>query len=79
MIGDQIKKRVQFKLIDLEFINNRNLSNYFNVYRNSYDRLNNIAKFTNSDESLFDIEGDLNIPDGVQTILFLMSLIIIQI
>ena len=37
---------MQFKLIDLEFINNRNLSNYFNVYRNSYDRLNNIAKFT---------------------------------
>ena len=25
------KKRIQFKLIDLEFVNNRNLSNYFNV------------------------------------------------
>ena len=28
------KKRIQFKLIDLEFVNNRNLSNYFNVYKN---------------------------------------------
>ena len=64
------KKKMQFKLIDLEFINNRNLSNYFNVYRNSYDRLNNIAKFTNSDESLFDIEGDLIIPDGVNSFIF---------
>ena len=63
-------KKDAIKLIDLEFINNRNLSNYFNVYRNSYDRLNNIAKFTNSDESIFDIEGNLSIPDGVNNFIF---------
>jgi hypothetical protein len=42
------KKRIQFKLIDLEFVNNRNLSNYFNVYKNSYDRLNQIASEFNT-------------------------------
>ena len=42
-IRSSSKKRIQFKLIDLEFVNNRNLSNYFYVYRNSYDRLNQIA------------------------------------
>ena len=50
------KKRIQFKLIDLEFVNNRNLSNYFNVYKNSYDRLNSIAQnyknLLNFDEEL---------------------------
>ena len=61
------KKKMQFKLIDLEFINNRNLSNYFNVYRNSYDRLNSIAKVTTSNELVFDNEGNLNIPDGVNS------------
>ena len=30
-IRSSSKKRIQFKLIDLEFVNNRNLSNYFNV------------------------------------------------
>ena len=64
------KKKMQFKLIDLEFINNRNLSNYFNVYRNSYDRLNSIAKYTSFDESIFDFEGNLNIPDGVNNFIF---------
>ena len=61
---------MQFKLIDLEFINNRNVSNYFNVYRNSYDRLNTIAKDISIDESIFDIEGNLSIPDGVNNFIF---------
>lgn len=64
------KKKMQFKLIDLEFINNRNVSNYFNVYRNSYDRLNTIAKDISLDESIFDIEGNLVIPDGVNNFIF---------
>ena len=64
------KKKIQFKLIDLEFINNRNISNYFNVFRNSYDRLNNIAKQTNTNQSLIDTEGNLNIPDGANNFIF---------
>ena len=64
------KKRVQFKLIDLEFINNRNITNYFNVFRNSYDRLNNIAKQTSTNQSLIDTEGNLNIPDGTNNFIY---------
>jgi hypothetical protein len=58
------RKRIQFKWIDLEFVNNRNLSNYFNVYRNSYDRLNRIALDYNMDPNSLDSSGNLVIPEG---------------
>ena len=58
------KKRIQLKWIDLEFVNNRNLDNYFNVYRNSYDRLNRIAKDYNTDNEIIDSSGNLSIPYG---------------
>ena len=56
--------KLNFKIIDLEFINNQNISNYFNVYRNSYDRLNEIGKQVNSNPNHFDTDGDLIIPEG---------------
>ena len=56
--------KLNFKIIDLEFINNQNISNYFNVYRNSYDRLNEIGKQVNSNPNHFDTNGDLIIPEG---------------
>ena len=59
-------KKVQIKWIDLEFVNNRNLSNYFNVYRNSYDRLNSIAAIYNTQTDFQDIDGNLSIPDGTE-------------
>ena len=59
-------KKIQIKWIDLEFVNNRNLSNYFNVYKNSYDRLNNIAQTYNSDLTYVDEEGNLSIPQGTE-------------
>ena len=37
-------QKYNFKLLDLEFVNNKAVTNYFNVYRNSYDRLNSIAQ-----------------------------------
>jgi len=58
------KKRIQFKWIDLEFINNRNLNNYFNVYKNSYDRLNSIAQNFNTQQDWFDENNNLSIPEG---------------
>ena len=58
------KKRIQIKWVDLEFVNNRNLSNYFNVYKNSYDRLNQIAREYNTNPSIINDSGDLLIPDG---------------
>ena len=58
------EKKIQFKLIELEFVNNRNLTNYFNVYRNSYDRLNKIAKEYNAKTEILNENGDLLIPNG---------------
>jgi len=58
------KKRIQFKWIDLEFVNNRKLSNYFNVYKNSYDRLNQIAQQYNLNTDRVDSNGNLLIPEG---------------
>ena len=59
-------KKVQIKWIDLEFVNNRNLSNYFNVYRNSYDRLNSIAAIYNTETDFQDVDGNLSIPEGTE-------------
>ena len=59
-------KKVQIKWIDLEFVNNRNLSNYFNVYRNSYDRLNSIAAIYNNQTDFQDVDCNLSIPDGTE-------------
>ena len=56
--------KLNLKIIDLEFINNQNISNYFNVYRNSYDRLNEIGKQFNSNPNHFDTNGNLIIPEG---------------
>lgn len=58
------KKRIQFKLIDLEFVNNRNLSNYFNVYKNSYDRLNSIAQNYKIQQDWIDVNNNLSVPEG---------------
>ena len=56
--------KLNWKIIDLEFINNQNINNYFNVYRNSYDRLNDIGKQFNSNHNYFDFKGNLIIPEG---------------
>ena len=56
--------KLNFKIIDLEFINNQNISNYFNVYKNSYDRLNEIGKQFNSNPNHIDTNGNLIIPEG---------------
>ena len=51
-----------FKLADIEFVKNKAADNYFNVYRNSYDRLNAIAQRMPQNESYLDAEGNLGIP-----------------
>ena len=53
------------KLADIEYVDNRAISNYFNVYRNSYDRLNNIARSLPGNNSPYlNEEGDLALPTG---------------
>lgn len=47
-------------LLNVQFVKNLNTSNYFGVYQNSYDRLNQIAKNINYINS----SNDLSIPQG---------------
>jgi len=56
-------QKYNFKLLDLEFVNNKAIANYFNVYRNSYDRLNSIAQQIRYD-SEFVVDDNLVIPNG---------------
>ena len=56
--------KLNLKLIDLEFINNENVNNYFNVYKNSFDKLNNIAKSFNTNLENINSDGNLKIPNG---------------
>lgn len=56
--------KINFKLIDFEFVNNQNISNYFNVYRNSYDKLNYISSLYNINPNTIDENGNLTIPQG---------------
>ena len=56
-------QKYNFKLLDLEFVNNKAIANYFNVYRNSYDRLNSIAQQIRYD-SEFVLDYNLVIPKG---------------
>ena len=58
------RAKLNLKLIDLEFINNENVNNYFNVYKNSYDKLNNIAKSFNTNLENVNPDGNLKIPNG---------------
>ena len=57
-------KKISFKMIDLEFVNNKNIENYFNVYRNSYDRLNIIAKNNSNTDQFLGYDGNLTVPEG---------------
>jgi len=59
-----VLSKINFKLLDFEYVNNQNISNYFNVYRNSYDKLNYISSLYNIDQSLINDNGDLTIPKG---------------
>ncbi len=48
-------KKNAFELMNIEFVNNKNTENYFNVYRNSFQDLNGIARdvgFIGSTETL---------------------------
>ena len=55
--------RIDFKLLDLTLVDNRNVQNYFNVYTNAYSELNSLAKST-AGTSLFFNGDNLAIPNG---------------
>jgi len=43
------KNNFKFELLGINYVRNLNVGNYFNVYLNSYNRLNEIAKIYNTD------------------------------
>lgn len=55
-------------LLNIQYVRNLNVGNYFNVYRNSYSELNNIAQSSNvvTDPAYLDEDGDLIIPKGAE-------------
>ena len=50
---------VRFDLFNVQFVKNVNIGNYFNVYRTSYDRLNEIAEIYNTNLEYVDDNGNL--------------------
>ena len=50
-----------FKLADIEYVDNRAIDNYFNVYRNSYTRLNEVARSIRNNPFL-NQQGQLPLP-----------------
>ncbi len=50
---------VRFDLFNVQFVKNVNIGNYFNVYRASYDRLNEIAEIYNTNLEYVDDNGNL--------------------
>ncbi len=61
--------RLNFKLADIEFVNNKAINNYFNVYRNSYDRLNQIAQQLPEGDSYLNSNGNLGIPTQAEALI----------
>ena len=58
------RSKLNIRIFDFEYVNNNNISNYFNVYRNSYDKLNYISSIYNIDQNIINKDGDLTIPEG---------------
>ena len=59
----------QLGLIDVEFINNLNSANYFNVFRNSFENLNRVAQDNTDiiDDSFFNTSSNnLSVPNGTR-------------
>lgn len=62
------KRNVNFKvdLINIQFVKNLNPSNYFNIYKSSYNTINEIAQsYPTVNSDYFNENGDLIIEDGV--------------
>ena len=60
---------LRFDLLNIQFVKNINPNNYFNVYRSSYNALNQLAITYGADPSYFGTNGNLIINDGVNSFL----------
>lgn len=55
---------LSFDLVNIQFVKNINVSNYFNVYQSSYDALNSVSKNYDVNPTYYDTNGDLIIESG---------------
>lgn len=58
-------------LLNIQYVRNLNIDNYFNVYRNSYNELNEIVQAPNvvTNPDYLNEEGGLSIPEGAENFL----------
>ena len=54
----------ELNLFNLQYVRNLNTSNYFNIYRNSYDRINEISKKVLDVNNPFNESGNLRVKDN---------------
>jgi outer membrane protein assembly factor BamA len=60
-----------FDLFSIQYINNLNINNYFNVYRSSFNQLNSIAnRYYDFSEPFRGPDGFLTIPKGADDFIF---------
>ena len=55
----------RFDLLNIQYVQNLNVGNYFNVYTSSYDRLNDLAQIYNTNINYVDTNGNLTSPGAV--------------
>lgn len=55
----------KFDLFNVQFVKNLNPGNYFNIYKSSYNAVNEISQNYNVNPSYYDTDGNLIIEDGV--------------
>jgi outer membrane protein assembly factor BamA len=57
-------RSARLDLFNIQYVNNVNIGNYFNVYKSSYDVLNEIAQDYPVNPAYLDSDGDLTIEGG---------------
>ena len=55
----------EFKLFNLQYVRNLNSGNYFNIYRNAYNTINDISRGILPENNVFAENGNLIIDEGV--------------
>ena len=64
---DSKKRKKNLSFINIELVNNKNRLNYFNIYTNSYEKINQIALDNNANSKYFDSNNELIIPSGIDS------------
>jgi outer membrane protein assembly factor BamA len=57
-------RSARLDLFNIQYVNNVNIGNYFNVYKSSYDVLNELAQNYPVDAADLDVDGNLTITQG---------------